>query len=156
MSKTSWFPRPHHHLGPPQGRDLCGRDKCSQEEETIPPSPPTRGQSHCGLESLQTMKSILLDVSSVSPPSFWISFPLFSSSPFCLCFSQNPSASCWVTSPWEADTMADIILSTPSEPCFPRDSPGPVGMKPMLFTRPAGPYRDEAHWLPSPSQVFPS
>lgn len=29
--------------------------------------------------------------------------------------------------------MADIILCTPSEPCFPRDSPGPVGIKLMLF-----------------------
>lgn len=81
------------------------------------------------------MKSIRLDVSSVSPPSFQISF-LFSPPPtflLPLAFHRIPSASCWVTSPWEADTMVDRILSTPSEPCFPRDSPGPVGMKPILF-----------------------
>lgn len=100
MSKTSWFPRPHHHLGPPQGRDRCGSDKCSKEEGIIPPSPPTRGQSHCGLESLQTMKSICLDVSSVSPLPFRSLFLLFSPSSFCLCFSQNP----------ECQLLGDISL----------------------------------------------
>lgn len=99
------------------------------------------------------MKCILLDVSSVSPPSFQISLLLFFPLPSASAFHKILSASCWVTSPWEADTMAAIILSTPSEPCFPRDSPGPVGMKPMLFIRPAGPCRDGACWLQSPSHA---
>lgn len=66
---------------------------------------------------------------------FSFSFPPL---PSASAFHRIPSASCWVTSPWEADAMADRILSTPSEPCFPTDSPGPVGMKPIAGPQASG------------------
>lgn len=93
------------------------------------PHPPC--QSHCELQSLKTMKSIRLDVSSDIPAFRFSSFSFpFPPPPSTSALHRILSASCWATSLWEADTMADVMLSTPNEPCFPRDPPGPVGIKP--------------------------
>lgn len=107
------------------------------------PHPPC--QSHCELQSLKTMKSIRLDVSSDTPAFHFSSFSFpFPPPPSTSALHRILSASCWATSLWEADTMADIMLSTPNEPCFPRDFPRSSGNKtPRCSSGQLGPARVE-------------
>lgn len=72
-------------------------------------------QSLCELPSLKTMKSVCLDVSSDISSSPFLFFPLRLPP---LLYTESLSTSCWATSLWEADTMADARLSTPRSHAF--------------------------------------